>query len=260
MSNKQRFSLSLLNSQLRGVRLIVFYLMTISTSIATAAYVFNNDILPPIERKQYQLEKMRVELAKKEKQAANYKSLQISLDAIHNGKYSCATKPEGKFKDKRSRQDECVDKDFIIKRLIKFNKDAQAYLRVFNNPEAVLKLLASSTRDFNLDKVRYKTVLFQSSDFSDLVLKLDARLSPTQLVQYIKKLGKDCASCLIKLSSFSYDNNRKIVNASFEINLYLDPVSINRKQALKQWRQAISDGELSGDDLASYIQPDTANH
>jgi len=248
MSGNGRFRFSLIISALRGERLIVFYLMAISASIATGVYAFNENVLYPYERKQSKLQKMQTTYKLKLEKSVDYVALQSNLDATLRNNNSCtATLKE----DKQTAQwQECVGKKSVTKRLVQFNNNNKSQLQIFESPFAVLNALALATRDLNLENVFYNVSMLKSSEFSDLLLGINIKIKKNKLPEYITSLNKSCASCLIKLASLSSTNEDDVVKVDLNITLYLIP--INHKQAIKDWQQAISDGKLSGSHLENY--------
>ncbi|MCK4743289.1 MAG: hypothetical protein KAT25_05675 [Sulfuriflexus sp.] len=259
MRKKQGFRFSLIISPLRGERLVVFYLMAIVASVAIGIYTFNKTTVKPYEWKQSKLEKMQIIYKEKVRKSIDYASLQAELDTAMGNQHSCLTTLKKETQNPTAQQtaqwQECISKESVTKRLIKFNEDNKSHLMVFEKPEAVLEALASSTRDLNLENVFYNMAILKDSDFSDLLLSININIPENKLPEYIERLSKDCASCLTRLSSLSYTNEQKIVNANLKITIYLSPE--NYRQAIKKWQQTISDGKLSGNNLENYNKEQT---
>lgn len=255
MSGNDRFRFSLIISALRGERLVVFYLMAISASIAIGIYAFNENVLYPYERKQSKLQEMQKTYELKLEKSVDYAALQSDLDTALGNKDSCVTTLNQN--QQTAQWQECVSKKSVTKRLVQFNNNNKSQLQIFESPFAVLSALALATRDLDLENVFYNVSMLKSSEFSDLLIGINIKIKKSKLPEYITSLNKACASCLIKLASLSNTNEDDVVKVDLNITLYLIP--INHKQAIKDWQQAISDGKLSGSHLENYREQPATN-
>lgn len=251
-----RVLLAFLHSQLHGWKLLTAYLVACSLSVGIGYVVYEENILRQHDRQQRQLLKMNETLEIKKAKASDYMPLQTLLDEVSGKKLPCISELENDSRtpDYKAQRENCIGKEAVLQRLTQFNADnSQSSLRVFESPQAVLGILASATRGFELNDVRYRIDSSDTEDFFDIFrLKLDVTTTKEQLLEYIKLLDSVCKNCVVKLTSLNHEDKTQQVSASLRLSLYLDP--INPKRDLKEWRQAISDGKLSGKDLASYKQ------
>ena len=249
MTSVSSFASHLIHAKIKGWKQTVLYLLTITLSSSVAYIYFDDEIYKPYTRHQKQLAVMTKELVKKQQRATDFKSLQQQLDNIQ-AKSSCVnTLPAHPSSPEDKKQwNDCVSKELVIKRLTQFNHESESFLATFNNPWEVLKTLAVASREAEINNVEYKITSLTNDDNTESVpLILETNIQSEKIFSYMEILDVYCKSCLIKIHSLHYNESTQSFDAAFKLNLYLDA-----GRESKKWQQAISDGKLSGKDLASY--------
>jgi len=264
MINRLRRLLQLLFRPLQGWKLVILYTVTTSLSIGVAYAVFEEDVLEQYAKQEYKLQEMNLTLKQKNNAASDFKSLQVLLDNAQGKQTSCVIELENRLrtpeykalsqsqKNAHKRQwDDCVGKEQVLSRIEQFFSDKQSNLAVFENPMAVLDTLSQVTHELGLDNVRYSASPPNTEDFFAIMpLQLHINMPNNQLIEYLKQLDAACSNCVVKLISLIYDRKTQFADAKLQLSLYLDP--LEPKQDYKKWLQAISEGKLSGDNLAAY--------
>jgi len=258
MVSISRIGSSLVYAKIKGWKQTVLYLLTLTVSSSAAYIYFDDEIYSPYLRQQKKLSVMQKELAKKQQVENDFESLQLELDNTQ-GKPSCVNtlKTASSSPETKKQWSECVGKEAVIERLKQFSQQSQSLLATFNSPMVVLESLAEASREADINNVAYKITSLSNHDDTDTMpLILNVTIQTDKLLGYMEKLGDYCNSCLIKIHTLQYNNDTDSFNATLKLSLYLD-VSVKES---KKWQQAITDGQLSGDDLASYKRTDSADN